>query len=331
MKLLWKIINNYKYKISNTGLIKNMKTKKILKPTLRNGYLACSLSKNNIKKTFSIHRLVADAFVKNPNIKKYVVVNHKDGNKKNNNADNLEWLTHSQNTKHAIKNKLVKIFNRKVIQYDLHGEQLNIFESIKKAADTLGISSKHISSVCLGKRKSCHGFIWKFFDKEELTKIKGKEYPYIKNYLITKDGKVYSKRSNKYLKPKKNSDGYLSLALSKNGLKKDYLVHRLVATVYIENPKKHKYVNHIDKNKSNNEVSNLEWCTARQNIKHHLHNSKNIHKVKVTQLSLKKKIIKIFDSIKEASIETNIDKSSIVRVCKGKQKSAGNYLWKYVV
>ncbi|AFX92375.1 hypothetical protein CE11_00346 [Megavirus courdo11] len=62
---------------------------------------------------------------------------------------------------------------------------------------------------------------------------------------------------------------------------------------------------------------------------HYAKNGENIFRVKVIQLTIDKKIIKKYNSVKEASIKTKVDKSSIVRVCKGKQKQAGNYIWSY--
>lgn len=104
------IINWKKYKekyyISNTGLIKNINTNKILK--LRKncrGYLKTNISINGKLKTVFIHRLVAITFIPNPN--NYPQVNHKDGNKENNNVENLEWCSPKQNIEHAIKLGLI--------------------------------------------------------------------------------------------------------------------------------------------------------------------------------------------------------------------------------
>ena len=97
-----------------------------------------------------------------------------------------------------------------------------------------------------------------------MLKIKDFEY-----YTIDKNGNVFSIRKNKYLKPyldRKN--GYLSVALHKDGTHKNYRVHRLVAETFISNPSNLPQVNHIDGNKLNNNVENLEWCTSQQNIQH---------------------------------------------------------------
>lgn len=102
----WKPVVGYEgiYEVSNIGNIKNSKTNKILKQPKRSGYPSVGMAKNKIAKNHRIHRLVAMAFIENPENKR--CVNHKDGNKLNNNVENLEWCTHSENNYHAMKNGL---------------------------------------------------------------------------------------------------------------------------------------------------------------------------------------------------------------------------------
>ena len=184
---IWKSIEGYKdkYLISNYGNIKslidnNKKTReKILKQRIGNtGYMYINLWKNSKVKSKKIHRLVAEAFIPNPH--NLPCVNHIDGNKLNNNIENLEWCTQSYNIKHAIENNLTNkellfksgkknimygkhgannINSKKVLQYDLKNNFIKEWENIKEAQKTLNIS--HISDVCLGKRKTAGGYIWK--------------------------------------------------------------------------------------------------------------------------------------------------------------------------
>jgi hypothetical protein len=96
-------------------------------------------------------------------------------------------------------------------------------------------------------------------------KIKGFE-----QYVVCTSGHVYRvlpKGKPRKLKPRKDRDGYLQVNLSKNGILTTKKVHRLVAEAFIPNAKKRDTVNHIDGNKKNNRVENLEWLTRRQNIK----------------------------------------------------------------
>ena len=110
-----------------------------------------------------------------------------------------------------------------------------------------------------------------------------------------------------------------------------YALHRLVAQTFLPNLEKKPVVNHIDGNKTNNVVSNLEWCTCAEN---NLHNYKaglnKGHKRKVVQYDLEMNEIKQFDSIKDASKELNICYTSIKAVLCNKQNKAGGFFWKYL-
>lgn len=99
---------------------------------------------------------------------------------------------------------------------------------------------------------------------------------YEDSYQISNNGRVFSKRRlidnkivyGKELIPQLTKDGYLKVTLSKNSISKKYYVHRLVASSFIENPDNLEQVNHIDGNKINNNITNLEWCTKENNLKH---------------------------------------------------------------
>lgn len=98
-------------------------------------------------------------------------------------------------------------------------------------------------------------------------------------YLVSEDGKIYSVRrkgcNGRYLKSRPNSSGYLRVDLRKGKNKKTVFVHRIVAETFIPNPENKRCINHIDGNKSNNSVSNLEWCSHSENMKHAVKNHLN--------------------------------------------------------
>lgn len=162
MKDIWREIKGYdgKYKINKNGIIKSKN--KILKPSKDNkGYLYVILYKNGYGKHKSIHRLVAETFI--PNSNKLKEVNHIDGNSINNNISNLEWITHSNNIRHAV-NVLNKI-KKPIMQYDLKFNFVKEWDSIKQVEEKLKIDHSNISKCCKGKRKQCGGYIWKYKQK----------------------------------------------------------------------------------------------------------------------------------------------------------------------
>lgn len=144
------------YEISNLGRIKNKGTGEILKPSKTSGYEHIKLC-YGIDKEFLIHRLVAEAFIPNPF--NFRCVNHKDENKLNNHVDNLEWCTYQYNNTYG-KGALQR--NSKIIQYDMAGNALKIWESIKEAAESLEIKYQNISACCRGKKKSSGGYAWTY-------------------------------------------------------------------------------------------------------------------------------------------------------------------------
>lgn len=183
MDIIIKKINEIKgfeniegYEICSNGFVISHKkqNKKILKGYKNTkGYLLVDLNKN--KRAVKIHRLVALAFINNEHNKPQV--NHKDGNKLNNHIDNLEWVTNSENQKHAIKNGLKKIKKgienyqydkehhtcKKVLQYDLNGNFISEYVSLASAARAVNLASySNISKVCRGIHKTASGYVWKF-------------------------------------------------------------------------------------------------------------------------------------------------------------------------
>lgn len=150
------------YGIDENGNIFGYKRNRVVKQKLnRFGYCTIKLCKENKLYYFMVHRLVAQTFIPNPN--DLPQVNHKDGNKQNNNVDNLEWCTQSYNMKHAYKMGLEKRNGKNVYQYDLNGNLIEVYDTIKDANLSLGLSKKTSSLVrhCKDK-KPYKGYIWSF-------------------------------------------------------------------------------------------------------------------------------------------------------------------------
>ncbi|MEG1402888.1 NUMOD4 domain-containing protein [Bacteroides sp.] len=125
-------------------------------------------------------------------------------------------------------------------------------------------------------------------------------------------------------KPAIEKNGYLQLLLCKDGVRKNYFVHRIVAEAFILNPNNYPTVNHIDKNKLNNQVPNLEWMTFEQNLRYSTKKS-------VKQLDLKGNVIRIWDSIIDVEKELGYDTSPISKCCQRKphHHTAYGFKWKY--
>lgn len=124
----------------------------------------------------------------------------------------------------------------------------------------------------------------------------------------------YKLESGKILKPNILAKGYFQVYLTNAGITKCLQVHRLVAEAFIPNPNDLPQINHIDEEKSNNHVDNLEWCTASYNSSYGSRNDTN--SLPVLQYSLEGEVIAEFPSIKQASEATGLSESTIMRCCR---------------
>jgi len=272
--LIWIPILNYKnYSVSNYGTIKNNSTNRILKYYIRNGYPSITLSKDNKKKTFNIHTIVARHFLETPIGQ--MVVNHKNENKIDNRLENLEYLSYSDNTKYSATSKRSKNNN--------------------------------------------------IFDLSEFQEI-----PNYTNYMISKNAELYSKRLKRLSCFTILPNGYHKIKLKgTNGIYKDLYAHVIVAITYLQYiPSTNKVViNHIDGNKGNNCIKNLEITTQKENMKHSVQiNHDTIFRKAVYYLNENNQRIE-FPSAKDASNKTGTDNSSILKSCKSAYRLAGKRRW----
>lgn len=153
----WRLIEGVdgEYEVSDQGRVRNRKTKRVLLPRFdKGGYAFVTLSVNKKRKSKTIHRLVALAFVDNPN--GYVEVNHLDEDKTNNRYTNLEWCTRLHNLTHGTaRQRAAKSKSIPVIQY-LDGIEIARFDSIKKAGQMTGCDAGHICQCCRNNSKYSH-------------------------------------------------------------------------------------------------------------------------------------------------------------------------------
>ena len=191
MKEVWKPIPGYEgyYEVSNLGSIRSVshvvsgpvngglrtystKSSILKQHVSKVGYIMVSLSKNSKVKHFNLHRLIAKAFIPNPD--NLPCVNHKDEDKTNNNVENLEWCSHKYNANWGTNPKRVSVRqnktpsrHRKVSQYTMDGKFIKTFYAASHAARELGVDSSWIIACCRGTKgaKSAGGFIFKYADE----------------------------------------------------------------------------------------------------------------------------------------------------------------------
>nr|DAG27989.1 MAG TPA: homing endonuclease [Caudoviricetes sp.] len=155
-------------------------------------------------------------------------------------------------------------------------------------------------------------------------------YPKNPDYLVFADGTIYSRKTHRILKAKHHSGGYLQVAVCYNGGVIKYpLIHRMVAESFIPNPEMKPEVNHKNGNKTDNRLENLEWVSHAENANHCYSHELNRAAHPVEMYSKDGTFINRFYSMWEAQRQTGVWQGNIYKVCTGKLKSSGGYVWKY--
>ena len=145
------------------------------------------------------------------------------------------------------------------------------------------------------------------------------------DYQISNEGRVWSKKSNRYMKLQKDACGYLRVQLYMgNGKGRTEKVHRLVAIAFIDNPDNLPEVNHINHQRDDNRVENLEWVS-------HKENSEKMQKVRqVGKYDREGNLLETFDTLAQAAKAENTTPSNILALMKRKPQKTRKYLWKYI-
>jgi hypothetical protein len=247
---VWKDIFGYNglYQVSSLGRIKSLSRTifdtigrkytlpERIKPTTDGtARIMVMLRKDGGFKSFTVHRLVAIAFIPNPEKKR--CINHKNGIQSDNRVENLEWATHGENNQHAHDNSLIntsKYFAKKPPQFDVEAGQDQVFVDIVGYEGWYQISN-------YGQVRS------------------------VDRIVIYKNGtKIAYKRQA--IKHHLTKGGYCFVRISKNKKYQNFYIHRLVAKHFINQESGRNMVHHKDNNKLNNHHANLEWCTQSYNI-----------------------------------------------------------------
>jgi len=334
------------YSVSNLGNIRNDVTNRLLQPTIKGGYVHITLTTDFKKRrSFKVHRLVGIAFIENPN--NNPEVDHINQNKIDNRLCNLRWFTKKENNNNR---KITENFgikkNKPVIRIDINtGEILQKYVSIKEAG-TWAFNNKLTNTIHNGRNcisnclneclNSAYGFLWKFENIEEIEGEIWKQVDPLKfnivgdvkhKYYVSNLGRFKNCFGNIIKENKPTLDGYLKVSL----WSKTYFLHRVVALTFLENPYNKEQVNHIDGNKLNNKVENLEFATGPENQQHkHKMGLGNCKTTKINQFDLNGNFIKEHKSIVSAAKEYNVSPSSIRGVLTKYRKTSAGFIWKYL-
>jgi hypothetical protein len=150
-----------------------------------------------------------------------------------------------------------------------------------------------------------------FNDEDEFITLESKKIPNYPNYSATYDGRIYNNKIGKFMALSKMPEGYLRLNIKNDSGQKKFLVHRLIASTFIPNPENKPQVNHIDSNKSNNSVDNLEWITNKENREHSLRQYRTVSIVpKNYSINDFRQVEK---NIVKAKVEINILKKDLLK------------------
>jgi hypothetical protein len=151
---------------------------------------------------------------------------------------------------------------------------------------------------------------------------------YVGLYQVSNTGRVRNARSGRVLKLNKQGRGYAQTMLSKGGQRSYPLVHRLVAMVFIPNPENKPQINHINGDKGDNRVENLEWCTSSENLYHR-------YQVLGQSSGRTRPVIcestgEVYPSAKSAAAALGLNRTGVTQVCNGKQKTTKKQKFKYL-
>lgn len=339
MDIIYRTIVDFpKYEVSNTGEVRGPRGI-ISQHHRKDRYTSVKLYRSGKdgryeRKNRLVHRLVAIAFISNPDNRS--IVNHKDGNRANNNVANLEWCTHRQNTVHAHTNDMINKWERKVAQYTVDGKFIAEYSSLSKASRKTGVPLYNISKVCRKNHRTAGGYRWKYSDNKEqepTPDIKNKEIwrqiEEFDSYMISKEGQVFSLRRNKIMSLHKA--GYTRAKLFKDGKAYTKKVHILVAKAFLPSVSGKPLVNHKNGDRHDNCVENLEWCTHRENAQHAV-DTGLCPRTKgkwVIKCALDGEELEMYTSIQDASEFTGTNREGISHVCHGRRKTAGGWKWKW--
>ena len=364
---MWRKIPDRDYEVSRDGEVWSRRRKTNMKKNVIGGYNSVKLCKNEIGKPFRVDMLVAQAFLPKP---KDILV-HKNGDKLDDRESNLKWMTYQEYFGKLYPGEIWKqiedhkdffissngrIWSRFIeniismrekegyicasIDYTFFHVHVLVAKTFlghvpgngvvcHKNGDNLDNCVENLEIVRKGDRKIKNTKKYKIAPREKAERPEGKVWPGNENYVVTEDGRIYN-IEKQYFLSMGNCKSYFTVSIGG----KTFYRHRMVAETYLEKPSEEcTQVNHIDGNKQNNHVSNLEWVTQAQNSSHavqSLYKEKIITSNQMPVISTDEDgIEREYSGVKAAWRETGINSGTISAVCKGRGKTAGGLKWRY--
>lgn len=215
------------FKISKDGKIWTSIENNDYSTLIRNGYKVLKYN----RKLYTIHRLIALTFIPNPDPDVYTVINHINEDKLDNRIENLEWVSQKQNVNKCTKDTS---HQRRVVRINHDGTEI-IYDTVRKAAESVNLGNSAISKVCLGINNTAGGYRWRYENNEQSIEKKEIDLKDAKqiddsSYYIFKDGSVYNLTRKKFLKPMKNNNNcyYITISNGKRNCKKNHYIRKLV-------------------------------------------------------------------------------------------------------
>lgn len=322
---IWRNIPDFSlYEVSNKGRVRNKKTNYIfdIKPN-KKGFIIMELIKDTGGLSSKrMHILVASIFISNSESHRYV--SHIDKIITNNCVENLQWSPTKPKNLHNM-NKPTN-GKRKIEQLNKKTEKvIKLWNGPAQIAKELNCSQKIIINACNNPNRIYLDYKWRYFvDKP----IDGEIWEKYKNIEVSNYGRI--KRMNYSIyEGSLNGGGYFETEINR----KHHLVHRMVATIFLDNPKNLPIINHKDGNKKNNHVSNLEWCTYQENSIHAFKTGLNIPSKKCGKQVVYKKngeVVATYTSIRDASRVTGIERVTIKNMCHGYYNIGKDYDFKFL-
>jgi len=326
------ILNLSGYDISSHGRIRNSVSRDLLNnnPTI-DGYIKASLiSDVGTRRPFGVHRLVAHMFIPNP--EKKSSVDHIDRNRSNNHLSNLRHATSSE--QNSNKGKRI-CGGREIIQYKPNGEFVREWPKIRgdrSASKELKMDSKSIIKSCkTGSKTTCKSgiFLWKYKDLIEIPGERFLKVPIddVEELWASSKGRIYRPSKIRIYNGGLNDKGYrvIHIRNKQNKLILRY-VHRFVAAAFLG--VSDLLVNHKNAIRSDNDISNLEYVTFAENLKHAV-NLGNIKCTPLIRFNLDGSNPIEYKSVSDAVRDTGVSCRNIYTVCYGKEKSSGQFMWKF--